>query len=285
MTEEIRSKINIRAAAELSETESACAESFGEGSSADSTDGVTADSPLPAGKSAQTSSLAQKQPTITASTTFDQYEIDCVATALQSAVATLSRANKHSEADIASRLLIDLHDHRVSAREAEQILAKLDKSIVVHKKRGADAASVLAAATALFVIVASSIWLTGSIVRALSSSRMPTTDHMLTAPRDISAVPENWQYLPVGELSTIQSLNGYCKTDFHITNRTKGPVRVYWINYWGERVEYMQLQPGQTQTQSTFATHPWLVVDEREQPVMLFIAGSKPDEEVAVKTP
>jgi len=39
-------------------------------------------------------------------------------------------------------------------------------------------------------------------------------------------------------------------------------VTVYWIDFKGARVFYNSLAPGESYTQQTYVTHPWIVVDD-----------------------
>ena len=41
-------------------------------------------------------------------------------------------------------------------------------------------------------------------------------------------------------------------------NNTGGKVQTYWLNYQGKRVHYTDLDPGQSHTQHTFVTNPWV---------------------------
>jgi len=50
-------------------------------------------------------------------------------------------------------------------------------------------------------------------------------------------------------------------TEITFINDTGGTVRLYWINFEGERQLYAQLPTGQRVRQLTFVTHPWVVVD------------------------
>ena len=44
-------------------------------------------------------------------------------------------------------------------------------------------------------------------------------------------------------------------------NRTQQTVDLFWMNYAGERVKYITLQPGGQFSVETFATHPWIFRD------------------------
>ena len=45
------------------------------------------------------------------------------------------------------------------------------------------------------------------------------------------------------------------------TNNRPSSIRLYWIDYSGNRKLYTTINSGQTHTQQTFLTHPWVVTD------------------------
>ncbi|HEY4177900.1 MAG TPA: hypothetical protein VGM90_13730 [Kofleriaceae bacterium] len=47
------------------------------------------------------------------------------------------------------------------------------------------------------------------------------------------------------------------------SNHTKGTVTIYWLDFKGERVWYNTLAPGDSYTQQTYVTHPWVIVDSQ----------------------
>lgn len=40
-------------------------------------------------------------------------------------------------------------------------------------------------------------------------------------------------------------------------NQTNSPIKLYWLNYEGQKTAYRTLQPGRIHRQQTFVTHPW----------------------------
>jgi hypothetical protein len=44
-------------------------------------------------------------------------------------------------------------------------------------------------------------------------------------------------------------------------NHTHGSVSIYWLDFTGERVWYNTLAPGESYSQQTYVTHPWVIVD------------------------
>ncbi len=60
-----------------------------------------------------------------------------------------------------------------------------------------------------------------------------------------------------------------------IDNETQDTVRVFWIDYEGNRQEYGQTDPGRSFDQNTFAGHLWLATNRDGEPIALFAAGKK----------
>jgi hypothetical protein len=59
----------------------------------------------------------------------------------------------------------------------------------------------------------------------------------------------------------LKSENGNVKTRITFVNRSKQPVKAYWLDYNGERVFYKELKPSESYSLDTFVTHPWLITD------------------------
>ena len=59
----------------------------------------------------------------------------------------------------------------------------------------------------------------------------------------------------------LKSENGNVKTRITFVNRSKQPVKAYWLDYNGERVFYKELKPSESYSLDTFLTHPWLITD------------------------
>ena len=48
--------------------------------------------------------------------------------------------------------------------------------------------------------------------------------------------------------------------------------RIFWLSFMGDRVSYGQLDPGGTAVQGTFATHPWLIANDMDECITIFMA-------------
>jgi hypothetical protein len=62
-------------------------------------------------------------------------------------------------------------------------------------------------------------------------------------------------------------------------------VDLYWVNYQCKEVFYRQLAPGETWTQSTFATHPWRVREHTSHRLLKEVAPTPPTDRAAVVPP
>ncbi|CAN5768209.1 hypothetical protein BH11MYX2_BH11MYX2_14500 [soil metagenome] len=58
-----------------------------------------------------------------------------------------------------------------------------------------------------------------------------------------------------------RSLVSDTSLDLVFSNRTRGTVTIYWLDFKGERVWYNTLAPGDSYSQQTYVTHPWVIVD------------------------
>jgi hypothetical protein len=61
--------------------------------------------------------------------------------------------------------------------------------------------------------------------------------------------------------SKFKSVQGILATEMKFVNRYPSAVRLYWVDYTGQRKLYATIAQGATFTQSTYLTHPWLITD------------------------
>ncbi len=76
--------------------------------------------------------------------------------------------------------------------------------------------------------------------------------------------------------SISKSTSGKLTTEITFDNQLKKPVKIYWLNYSGERVFYRQLQSKESYTQQTYVTHPWVVTDVGDACLGVYYPDSKP---------
>ncbi len=63
--------------------------------------------------------------------------------------------------------------------------------------------------------------------------------------------------------AAVFSLRGDKPTTVVFENNGSSVIRIFWIDYQGERKWYANLMPGDRHTQPTYASHPWVVTDVR----------------------
>jgi hypothetical protein len=68
---------------------------------------------------------------------------------------------------------------------------------------------------------------------------------------------------PAEEKGT-KSTSGDVETTIKFVNKSKQTIKVYWLDYDGDRVFYNTLEDGESYEQQTYVTHPWLITDEKE---------------------
>ena len=69
---------------------------------------------------------------------------------------------------------------------------------------------------------------------------------------------------------------GDAAVSVRVDNRTADTVRIFWIDFKGERKEYGQADPDRSWDQSTFPGHLWLATGPKGKPLAFFAAGEKP---------
>jgi hypothetical protein len=77
-------------------------------------------------------------------------------------------------------------------------------------------------------------------------------------------------------LAHARSLNHQYATSITFVNRRATPVALYWIDYNGGRDLYTKIAPGETITQPTYRTHPWLLTDDDQKIIGMVYASRDP---------
>ncbi len=73
-----------------------------------------------------------------------------------------------------------------------------------------------------------------------------------------------------------RSLHAQHATEVVFKNNGTQAVRIWWLNYNAKRVWYQTLAPGESYTQSTYLTHPWIATDKQGRCVGLYYPDAKP---------
>jgi dienelactone hydrolase len=65
-------------------------------------------------------------------------------------------------------------------------------------------------------------------------------------------------------------------TTITFENHTRHSVKLYWLQDPNSRKLYGTVEAGQSYVQNTYAGHGWLVTDENDNPLMIFVGESRP---------
>jgi hypothetical protein len=84
---------------------------------------------------------------------------------------------------------------------------------------------------------------------------------------------EDLQPLPAESEATIRAGAGTLGTEILFFNHTSRPIHRYWIDFEGKRKSYGSVAPGAVSSISTFASHPWVVTDDADAFLGLYVAG------------
>ena len=74
----------------------------------------------------------------------------------------------------------------------------------------------------------------------------------------------------------LKSETGNVKARITFVNRSKQPLKVYWLDYNGEHVLYKKLKPSESYTEDTYMTHPWLITDLHDNPWDVYMPTVQP---------
>jgi von Hippel-Lindau disease tumor supressor len=94
-----------------------------------------------------------------------------------------------------------------------------------------------------------------------STEEMPSKEVKVSLSKISGALERDASEETFSEEKGQKSETGNVKTRMIFVNRSKQPVKVYWLDYRGQRVFYKKLKPSESYTQDTYMTHPWLITD------------------------
>jgi serine/threonine protein kinase len=75
---------------------------------------------------------------------------------------------------------------------------------------------------------------------------------------------------------SLRSLAGDQSTSISFTNDGAEAVRLYWLDYNGDRVPYGTVAPGTTVLRQTYVTHPWVVADTSDKCRAIYLPAPEP---------
>jgi len=69
----------------------------------------------------------------------------------------------------------------------------------------------------------------------------------------------------------MRSLNSKYATPVSFINIRNTPIQVWWLNFEGKRVSYGTVQPYSRLEMNTYETHPWVIVDNTNQALGIWL--------------
>jgi hypothetical protein len=74
----------------------------------------------------------------------------------------------------------------------------------------------------------------------------------------------------------LRSVHSAVEAQIRFVNQSGQTVRVYWLDYEGERKLYQTLRAGEDYDQPTYLTHPWLVAGEDGEVWEIYLPTEQP---------
>ncbi|WP_392482944.1 hypothetical protein [Nostoc sp. C110] len=72
------------------------------------------------------------------------------------------------------------------------------------------------------------------------------------------------------------SRSGKIATEITFVNQRSTPVRLYWLDYSGQRKFYALIAPNKRITQSTYVTHPWVITGTKNNCLGVYYPDGQP---------
>jgi von Hippel-Lindau disease tumor supressor len=82
----------------------------------------------------------------------------------------------------------------------------------------------------------------------------------------------------------IKSVNSDVEAKIKFVNKSEKTIKVYWLDFDGDRKLYQTLKDGESCELETFLTHPWVITDENDNAWYLYFPDAQP-RTVEVVTP
>jgi hypothetical protein len=75
----------------------------------------------------------------------------------------------------------------------------------------------------------------------------------------------------------IKSTSGEVETTIKFVNKSKQTIKVYWLDYEGERVSRETVKDGESYAaEKTYLTHPWLITDDKDNAWYVYFPDAQP---------
>jgi uncharacterized protein (TIGR03067 family) len=84
------------------------------------------------------------------------------------------------------------------------------------------------------------------------------------------------QELHSAEKNGVKSVNSNSETKIKFLNTSKRTIKVYWLDFEGDRQPYGTLKDGDSIEPVTYLTHPWLITDEKDNPWYIYFPDAQP---------
>jgi uncharacterized caspase-like protein len=82
---------------------------------------------------------------------------------------------------------------------------------------------------------------------------------------------------------SLRSLEGTTSTAITFVNSSANTIRTYWIDYQGKRKFYASVAPGSSYVQQTYVTHPWVVTNNQEVCLGVYMPEPSPSRVVVAR--
>ncbi|MGH9962637.1 MAG: hypothetical protein ACREBC_36905 [Pyrinomonadaceae bacterium] len=96
------------------------------------------------------------------------------------------------------------------------------------------------------------------------------------AEREYSKLDKGLKQIDCSQESALRSTSFDTKTLITFRNETSRTVKVYWIDYEGDRISYGTLKPRESRSQQTFLTHPFVLTDLDDKCIGIFLPTQEP---------
>jgi hypothetical protein len=107
----------------------------------------------------------------------------------------------------------------------------------------------------------------------------PNTQSRSSGVPDIGTTPSSAK-TACHEEKNARSVEGHRSAMISFRNDSPTPVRIYWVDYTGNRKFYKEIANGQRHDQPTYLTHPWVVTDLAGNCIGFYLPHVQPQEYV-----
>lgn len=98
----------------------------------------------------------------------------------------------------------------------------------------------------------------------------------VSAPRNSdSSKWKKLKRLPASKEGKLKSIRSNAPAPIEIKNETSETVKVYWLDYDGKRQLKGTIEPSGIFEQETYESHPWLITDEDERGLAIFLTEAE----------